>query len=110
MIFPAGHRILVEQEEYVEHDEVLRSAKRAGIEIVQDKSVRYQESVDKGVILAIGPTAWKDFGGVNWAEVGDTVVFAKHAGKRVEDPENDKKHLVILNDEDVVAIVRKNHE
>ena len=110
MIQPAGHRILVEQEQYEEHDEVLRSAKRAGIEIVQDKAVRYQESVDKGVILAIGPTAWKDFGGVNWAEVGDTVVFAKHAGKRVEDPDNEKENLVILNDEDVVAIVRKNHE
>lgn len=109
-IIPAGHRVLVKQEQYDEHDEVVRSAKRAGIEIVQDKAVRYQDSVDKGVVLAIGPTAWKDFGGVNWANVGDTVVFAKHAGKRVEDPDDKDANLVILNDEDICAIVRTKDE
>ena len=105
-IKPVGHRVLVKQETYEDTDEVFRSAKRAGIEFVKDKSVRYQESVDIGDVIAVGSTAWKDFGGVPWAEVGDRVVFAKHAGKKVEAPENKEAHFVILNDEDIVAIIK----
>ena len=107
MIIPTGHRVLINQEKYDETDEVFASARRAGIEIVKDKGVRYQESVDKGVVVAVGPTAWKDFGGEPWANVGDTVVFAKHAGKKVEDPEDKDTHYVVLNDEDIVAIVKE---
>jgi co-chaperonin GroES (HSP10) len=107
MIIPTGHRILVKQEVYEEMDEVFKSAKAAGIEIVKDKQVRYQDSVDKGVIVAVGATAWKDFGGEPWAVVGDSVVFAKHAGKKVEDPEDKDTHYVVLNDEDIVAIVKE---
>lgn len=106
-IIPTGHRVLVKQEVYEETDNVFKSAKLAGIEIIKDKAVRYQDSVDKGVIISIGSTAWKDFGGVNWAEIGDTVVFAKHAGKRVEDPTDKDTHYVVLNDEDIVAVVKE---
>jgi co-chaperonin GroES (HSP10) len=109
MIIPCGHRVLVLQEAYDEHDEVFKSAKSVGIEIIKDKEVRYQASVDKGVILSIGPTAWKDFGGEHWASVGDTVIFAKNAGKHVQDPDDldeTPKH-VVLNDEDIIAVVRK---
>ena len=107
MIIPAGHRVVVKQEKYEEHDEVFAAAKRAGLEIVKDSNVRYQAGVDKGVIAAIGPTAWKDFGGVNWAEVGDTVVFAKNAGKTVEDPQDKNTPYVVLNDEDIVAVIKE---
>lgn len=106
MIKPVGHRVLVRQESFEETDEVFRSAQRAGIEIIKDKQVRYQESVDIGEVIAVGSTAWKDFGGEPWAQVGDKIVFAKHAGKRVEDPENKDAHFVVLNDEDVVAIIK----
>ncbi len=105
MIIPTGHRILVKQEEYEETDDVFKSAKRAGIEIIKDSNTRYQESVDKGTVMAIGPTAWKDFGGANWANVGDTIVFAKHAGKKVQDPADKDTHYVVLNDEDVCAVI-----
>lgn len=107
MIIPCGHRVVVKQEKYDEHDEVFASAKKAGIVIETDKNVRYQASVDKGTIISVGPTAWKDFGGVNWAEVGDSVVFAKNAGKRVEDPNDKDTHYVVLNDEDIVAVVKE---
>lgn len=106
MIKPCGHRILVRQEEYDEVDEVFKSAKRAGIEVVKSQEIRYQASVDKGQIVEIGSTAWKDFGSEPWAAVGDMVVFAKNAGKVVEDPENKDAHFVILNDEDIVAIIK----
>lgn len=107
MIIPAGHRLVVKQEKYDEHDEVFAAAKRAGLEIVKDGQVRYQASVDKGIIVAIGPTAWKDFGGVNWAEIGDSVVFAKNAGKTVEDPADKDTPYVVLNDEDIVAVIKE---
>lgn len=107
MIIPSGHRILVKQDSYDENDEVFRTARAAGIEIVKDKGTRYQESVDKGKVIAIGPTAWKDFGNEPWANVGDTIVFAKHAGKKVEDPEDKSEHYVVLNDEDVVAVIKE---
>lgn len=106
MINPCGHRVLVQQHEYDEVDEVFKSAKKAGIEIVKSQEVRYQASVDKGVVVAIGQTAWKDFGSEPWAKVGDMVVFAKNAGKVVEDPENKEAHFVVLNDEDVVAVIK----
>lgn len=105
MIIPAGHRVLVKQERYDDHDEVYRSARQAGIEIVKDQGVRYQASVDKGVITAVGPTAWKDFGSEPWAKVGDTVVFAKNAGKSVTDPADKDTPYVVLNDEDIVAVI-----
>ncbi len=107
MIIPSGHRVLVRQERYDEHDEVFKAAKAIGLEIVKDKEVRYQASVDKGVVVAVGSTAWKDFGGEPWAHVGDVVVFAKNAGKTVEDPNDKDTPYVILNDEDIVAVVKE---
>lgn len=112
MITPCGHRVLVRQEKYEEQDEVFRSARGAGIEIITDRNVRYQASVDKGTIVSIGKTAWKDFGDAPWAEKGDMVVFAKNAGKMVHDPvekdvpEKDRTPYVLLNDEDIIAILR----
>lgn len=113
-IIPCGHRVLVRQEKYEEQDEHLQRAKAAipGFEFVGDKSVRYQASVDKGTVVSVGKTAWKDFGDTPWAEKGDTVVFARNAGKFVQDPEEkgvleDSKTLyVLLNDEDIIAILR----
>lgn len=107
MIIPKGHRVLVKQERFDEHDEVFASAKKAGIVIETDKNVRYQASVDKGTVVAIGATAWVDFGGTPWAEVGETVLFAKNAGKSVEDPEDPETPFVILNDEDIVAVIKE---
>lgn len=107
MIIPVGHRVLVKQEKYDEHDEVFKSARSAGIEIIKDQGVRYQASVDKGVIVAVGTTAWKDFGGEPWAKVGDTVSFAKNAGKTIEDPNDKDTPYVILNDEDIVAVIKE---
>jgi co-chaperonin GroES (HSP10) len=106
MIYPCGHRVLVKQTDYDEHDEVFKSAKAAGLVIEKNKEVRYQASVDEGVIIAIGSTAWKDFGG-EWAKVGDTIVFAKNAGKFVKDPDDEDTHYVVLNDEDVVAVIKQ---
>jgi co-chaperonin GroES (HSP10) len=74
---------------------------------MKDRETRYQASVDKGVVIAVGPTAWKDFGSEPWAKVNDVVIFAKNAGKSVEDPSNKDIPYVLLNDEDIVATLKE---
>ena len=54
--------------------------------------------------MKIGPTAWKDYkGGDPWCVVGDRVFFSKYAGASIED--GTEEGLVLLNDEDVQAIL-----
>lgn len=105
-LIPCGHRVLVETVDYDEFDEVHRAAKNLGIEIVKDSKTRYQASVDQGTVVAVGPTAWQDFGDSPWAKVGDRVIFAKNSGRAVEDPEAKDRHFVVMNDEDVILVVR----
>lgn len=96
---PAGHRVLVKQDDLSNVDEAYARAKRVGIHLVEDK--REQAGVDSGTVVAIGPSAFKDFGGDKWCSVGDRIAFAKYSGKVVEDG-GDK--FIVLNDEDVVYV------
>jgi len=107
MIVPILHRIVVQQDKLEETDEVYRKAKAAGIALVDlvDKS-REQAAIDTGRVVSIGPTAFKDFGAdTTVLSIGDTVVFAKYAGKVVIDPSS-KERYVLLNDEDVVCLLK----
>lgn len=105
-LIPCGHRVLVETLDHDMHDPVFRAAREMNIEIVKDAKTRYQASVDEGTVVAVGPTAWADFGDQPWAKIGDRVIFAKNAGRLVEDPEAKDRHFVVMNDEDVILVVR----
>ena len=105
-IIPCGHRVVVKIIPLEEVDDKYRRAKSIGLEIVGDQINREQQSVDKGTVVAIGPTAFDVYGGGKWCEVGDIVAFAKYSGKAVRDLESQEDFLV-LNDEDVVCILRK---
>lgn len=106
MIKPCGHRLVVKPFKQEEVDEVLRKAKESGFlndfQIINNNKAREDASVDKGIVLAIGPSAWPNED--PWCKVGDTVLFVKFSPKFVEDPET-KETVGILNDEDVVAVV-----
>lgn len=106
-IKPAGHRLVVQPFKQEEVDEVVKRAKLAGLQIVNNNQAREDASVDKGIVLAIGPTAWPNED--PWCKVGDTILFVKFAPKFVEDPET-KEMVGILNDEDVVAVVSEAKE
>jgi co-chaperonin GroES (HSP10) len=107
MIIPVLHRILIRQDKLEDKDEHFSRAKKSGIFIpTMDEHAREQAAVDSGTVLAIGATAFKDFGTESPIKVGDTIVFARHAGKTVVDPESGEK-LTCLNDEDVVAILKE---
>ena len=95
MLKPLGHRLLVEPENLEE---------KTGTGIIIKWDDREKKAVQIGKILAIGETAWKEFGGDAWAEVGDRVYFARYSGAWLTDPEDNKEYL-LLNDEDVVAKV-----
>lgn len=104
---PILHRIIVRQDKLDEKDSKFASARRAGIVVIEDEHKREQAAIDTGVVVEIGPTAFRDFGlDAPPIQVGDTVVFAKYAGKAVEDPTTQEK-FVALNDEDIVCVVTK---
>lgn len=97
-----GFRILVKP-----HD-VMKSEYKTdipGFVVAGKEKEREQQAVDKGIVVAFGPSVFNDYSFDNPLTVGDNIVFAKFAGKAVTDPETDEK-FVIINDEDVVAILR----
>ena len=66
-----------------------------------DTHKREQGATTIGIIVGIGPNAWLDFKpGTPWAEIGDTVYYAKYAGKEIKDKDGNIEY-VIINDEDV---------
>lgn len=102
MIIPLGHRILVKPEKLDESDEVYASAKKAGIQLLEASARQEQIAVDKGTVLALGSTAFKDFGDHPWCKVGDKIAYTRYGGKLLKDPENGLEYI-ILNDEDAIA-------
>lgn len=103
-VIPCGHRILVKPERVEDTDPAYKAAKELGFKFVESNLKQEQAAIDKGTVIAIGPTAFKDFGGIAWCKVGDRIAFAKYGGKFV-DPEN-----LILNDEDVVCVLKEQND
>ncbi len=111
MIEAIGHRIVLKLEQLVdiEADKTKALAQSAGLvlpdkvkEDLDNAAYREQSSVDRGYVVEIGPTAYKDFGGTPWIAVGDYVAFARFSGKIVKDPFGTEEY-VVCNDEDIVC-------
>lgn len=118
MIKVVLHRILVKRDDPEDSDAALtkKEAHRLGIVIppkVQDalenREAREKASMDTGTVLQIGETAFRDYGIESPVKVGDHITFAKFGGKVVTDPA-DGQAYVVINDEDVVAILSKETE
>lgn len=99
---PLGHRILVKPQKIEDVDDTFRAARAIGIEIPELELKKEQIAVDKGIVLDIGSTAFKDFGGEPWCAIGDLVAYARHGGKLIKDPDSVETYL-ILNDEDIIC-------
>jgi len=66
-----------------------------------------QSGNQMGTIVGIGHTCWQ--GSLEqepWAEVGDEIIFSKHAGRFIYDPETEEQFLTI-NDDDVLIVTKK---
>jgi len=93
MITPAGHRVLIKEDPYVEHNETLRRAQQVGIILSEKETERDQHAVTRGTIIAIGHSAWRAYDGnwegwKPWCKVGDKVDYSKFAGSNIIDPDN----------------------
>lgn len=110
MIEVRGYHVLVKPAKVEDHDPVLRKMKELGLERADHEDARREQAgIDSGEVVAIGPTAYCNEiaeGRPAWCSVGETVVFAKYAGKAVNDPEDGTQYLV-LKDDDIVCAVRK---
>lgn len=96
-IIPLMHRALVRPKQ-------VETKTASGIILTDSLTRKEQAATEEGTILALGDTFGKDFGAEVLPKVGDTVLFAKYAGKFIKDGDVD---LVLLNDEDLIAIVRE---
>lgn len=102
MIQPLGHRLLVKPENIEDLDPAYAAAKRVGIEIAGTEKTREQAGVEKGIVVSMGATAFKDFGGDPWCAIGDVVGYTRFGGRFLKDPET-KEDYIILNDEDIIC-------
>lgn len=98
MITPAGHKVLVEPD--VVEDKTL-----AGLYLAESTKERKRNEQIVGTLVAVGINCWVAFDdGKPWAKVGDRVYYARNGGWKIIDPET-KKEFVLLNDEDICAIL-----
>ncbi|MBN2386509.1 MAG: co-chaperone GroES [Anaerolineales bacterium] len=90
---PLGNRVVVEP---VEQDEITASG------IVLPETAK--EKPQQGLILAAGPGARDDDGKyiAMDVKVGDKVLYAKYSGTEIK---LDSKKLLILREDDILAIV-----
>lgn len=97
MLEPVLHRIILKLDD-------VETKTESGIIIPEEVTKKERKAVEIGTVIAIGSTAFKDFGADNVIKVGDRVVIAKYSGKEVRD--SDDTEYVIVNDEDIICILR----
>ena len=106
MIIPTLHRILIKQDKLEETSEDHKRAKAMGLILTEtEDKKRAQAGVDTGTVITIGKTAFRDFGTTSPIVEGDKIAYARFSGKFVKDPATSEEY-VLLNDEDVVAILK----
>ena len=102
------HRVAVKPFDFTDWDEGRKRLKELGWEIPQtEREVRAQASVDVGTVVEIGPTAFDGLTKEVPIKVGDVVSYVKNAGKLVKNPVKDNEEVVVLNDEDLIAVITK---
>ena len=105
MLEVKGYRILVKADE-------LETVTAGGIVLVLDEKLE-RSGQQFGTVVNVGSDCWAGRSnrgnlveGKAWCKVGDRILFSKHAGRFVYDPET-KEELLIMNDDDVLAVVRE---
>lgn len=93
MIVPFLHRVLVKPDPV--------ETKSAGGIILSLNEKREQASASQGTVIALGDTFGVDYKANLLPKIGDKVYFAQYAGRWIKENDED---LVLLNDEDILAI------
>lgn len=98
MIEPILHRVLIKPDP-------VETKTETGI-ILSLNEKREQAAAESGVVVRMGSTCFKDYGeDSSLLKEGDRVFYARYAGKQVKD--TDGTEYVLLNDEDIVAIIKE---
>ena len=109
MLEARGYRILVKAKEI---ERVSEGGIIVRVEGSQEDRLE-QAGNQWGTVVSIGHTCWK--GGVNdlvqepWCKEGDEIIYSKHAGRYVYDPDTGEDFLMI-NDDDVHCIVKRDEK
>ena len=104
MISVILHRILIKQDKLEETNKEYVRMRELGLVVAETEDrKRAQAGVDTGTVVAIGSTAFRDFGTESPITVGDKIAYARFSGKFITDPAT-QEEFVALNDEDVVAV------
>lgn len=102
MINVKGYRVLVKPKE-------VETETESGIIVTIQGS--QEEKLEKagqqfGTVVGIGSDCWSgDTFREPWCNVGDTVLFSRHAGRFVYDPASEDDEYMIMNDTDILAVV-----
>ena len=106
MIKPVLHRILVRPEKFDEFNKDRVRARAMGLVLPEDEQARNsQASVDRGIVVALGETAYRDHNVEPPIQIDDVVNYARFSGKIIEDPETGIEY-VCLNDDDIICIIK----
>jgi co-chaperonin GroES (HSP10) len=107
MLEVLGHRVLVKPDPVKDQIDLPEDLKNVGFQVHMPVDLEKREAAGTqvGTVISVGPTAWRAFDGDDpnwqpWCKPGDRILFARYAGKIVEDPET-KERFFVLNDEDV---------
>lgn len=107
----AGYRVMVRAIEQVdvltgiEAENAPTLAEKGFITKTSDQLERENRGGDGGVVVDIGPAAFKGPHLVDrepWVELGQVIKYARYSGKLEEIPHNSKKWYRVINDEDVL--------
>lgn len=105
MLTPILHRLLVKPRDLEEANEVYKRMKELGLHRAEHVDTKREEkAVTIGTVVAIGETCFRDYGATVVPQVGDEIYYAKYSGATVIDNEQE---YILLNDEDVIALVNK---
>lgn len=102
MIKMRGYRLLVKPKK-------IETVSSGGIVVVLEgtNEERLEEAGQQfGIVVSIGPTCWAtEELGDPWCEEGDMILFSRHAGRFVYDPDNEDDKYMVINDTDVIAVI-----
>lgn len=100
MLEPLGNKVLVKVGAIEE--------KVGSIIMTAETTAKEQLAKCSGVVVSIGPLAFKSFGDGNpWVNVNDRIYFQKYGGiQHKETIDGVTTDYRIINDDDVVALIR----
>jgi co-chaperonin GroES (HSP10) len=109
-----GHRVVVKPYSLAEADPMLARAQALGITLQPVDERKLATGVDRGTVVEVGPNAFSALNvncpDVPWCKVGDLIAYTKNAGKYIKTTEEALDSLLVINDEDVVAVLEEQND